>query len=71
MRWPPSGSGGACGAPLVVMNAWFTHSSPARTRQSVLLNRVRLSESPKTLIAAHHLVASQDGPDGSGSHPGG
>src|SRR5206468_3624591 len=59
----PSGSGGACGTPLLVMNAKLAGSTLTLLRQSALLfvtgllfwSRLKL----KMAMAAHHLVASQ------------
>jgi hypothetical protein len=69
----PSGEGGACGAPLFVMNAKFTGSSPTVLRQSWLFRTpvfwfwFRL----KIAIDAHHWLASQLTPGGQGAQPGG
>src|SRR4029079_15637586 len=56
-----SGPAGACGAPLIVMNAKFAGSMPTVFRQSVLLLTPAFWSLLKLKIAtaAHHLVASQ------------
>jgi hypothetical protein len=69
----PSGSGGACGTPLFVMNAKFAGSIPTVFRQAALLGMpvfwslLKL----KIAIAAHHWVASQLIAFWNGTHPGG
>jgi hypothetical protein len=68
-----SGAGGACGVPLLVMNAKFAGSTLTVFRQAALLFtpvfwlRLKL----KIAIAAHHCVASQLIAFWNGTHPGG
>jgi hypothetical protein len=68
-----SGAGGACGVPLLVMNAKFAGSTPTEFRHAALLSTpvfwflLKL----KIAIAAHHFMASQLIASWNGTQPGG
>src|SRR5207249_1558481 len=68
-----SGPGGACGTPLVVMNAKFAGSRLTLFRQSALFTVPVLRSwfRLKIAIAAHHFVGSQLTPGGQATQPGG
>ena len=68
-----SGSGEACGTPLLVMKAKLTGSMPAFFRHCSFCVVLSTCESERLSIvsAAHQLIASQLTPGSHGVQPGG